>query len=161
MKQLDDFRPMFELALVGLLNNWRVWFGEDELKAMHIGFDISNTEISVSLLTDREPYLEEQEMEPFDEPWPTADWRLTSVNETANHMFPDIAPLFDWLETQANALDEDELDDLNKNLKAFIFSVATNELVIARLKKFTNYSKPLKIRVASFFDSEPLDFELQ
>lgn len=161
MQQLEDFRPMLELALVGLLNNWRTWFGEDELKAIHIGFDISNTEISVSLTTDREPYLEEQKMYPFDEPWPTADCCLNSIKKTANHMFPDVAPLFDWLATHANVLDEDELDSLNRNLMAFIFSVATNELVIARFKNFTNYSKLLKIRVASFFDSEALVFELQ
>jgi hypothetical protein len=65
MKQLSDFRPMLESALREVLNNWRVWMGNDELRALHIGFDSTNTEISVSLLTDREPHLEEQKIEPL------------------------------------------------------------------------------------------------
>jgi hypothetical protein len=39
----------------------------------------SNTEICISLLTDREPQLTQIGCDPFDEQhgdWPAADWRL-------------------------------------------------------------------------------------
>jgi hypothetical protein len=168
MIELEQFRKGFVLALVGALNNWRVWMGDDELRALHIGFDCTNTEISLSLLTDREPYLDKSGIDPFQEPWPTADWRLTCVNHTTRHKFPDAAELMEWMKGQSDALtgNDDDLfegsDRLNGAVKQFIFEAVTCTEVLRELRRFHRVAKPMRLRVEWFFDQgEPLETTLE
>jgi len=157
MTDSHNYAKVFEDALTGLLNNWRVWCGNDEIRALHIGFDSTNTEVSVSLLTDREPYLEDDEIEPLGARWPTADWRLTNINETSRHGFPDAAEVLEWMEENADELSDEELILFNQKLKKMFFEIATGRAVLEQLAAFRNSSKSIKIRVEWFFDNEPLD----
>jgi hypothetical protein len=161
MKNVSEFKSNFEPALRGILNSWRVWAGDDEIRALHIGFDSSNTEIAVSLLTDREPYLEEQGLEPFKEPrWPVADWRLYAVNATYSYQFPDAASVLDWMKAQSEELDTESLEALNLTLKKLLFEVGTSAAIRRELVRFRRIASPFRIRVAWFFDDTPLDAEL-
>ncbi len=109
MTEIEKFKDIFESAFVGLLNNWRVWLGDDELRAIHIGFDSANTEISISLLTDREPYLDESDLSAFGQKWSTGNWRLSCVNATYGHQFPDASEIMEWMEKKSYELTDDEL----------------------------------------------------
>ncbi len=161
MKNISEFSSNFEPALVGILNSWRVWAGNDEIRALHIGFDSSNTEIAVSLLTDREPYLEEQGLAPFEEPlWPVADWRLYGLNATASCQFPDAANVLDWMRAQSKELDTESLEALNLTLKRLLFEVGTSAAIRHELVRFRRVASPFRVRVAWFFDDTPLDAEL-
>jgi hypothetical protein len=161
MKDVSEFKSKFEPALRGILNSWRVWAGDDEIRALHIGFDSTNTEIAVSLLTDREPYLAEQGLAPLGEPrWPVADWRLCGLNETWHHPFPDAASVLDWMKAQSEVLDTDSLEALNQTVKKMLFDVATGAVVRRELVRFRRIASPFRIRVVWFFDVAPLDAEL-
>ena len=154
-----NHRAIFESAIVLLLNNWRVWCGDDEIRALHIGFDSSNTEISISLLTDREPYLEEQGLDPLGDRWSVADWRLTRINDEWSSR--DMDELLEWMKEKAKTLDDDQLMLFNRDLKSILFSVATSESISAQLARFRGLRKPLPVRVEWFFDNEPLDGEIR
>lgn len=160
MKDVSEFKSNFEPALMGILNNWRVWAGDDEIRALHIGFDSCNAEIAVSLLTDREPYLMERSLAPFREPWPVADWRLYGLNTTWHHPFPDAARVLDWMRAQSEVLDQDAIEALNRTLKNLLFEVATGATIRRELGRFRRVATPFRIRVVSFFDITPLDAEL-
>ena len=167
---MDDIqiKEAFRYGLLSTLNNWRVWLGDDELRAIHIGFDSTNTEIAISLLTDKEPYLAEHNIDPFDESnggWPTADWRLTCVNKSSKHGFPDARELLDWMKTESRRLfDEpdavEKISAMDDRLRGLFFSAATSEEIKSMLQRFRRVSRPLKIRVQNWFDEIPLEAEL-
>lgn len=161
MKDVSGFNSKFEPALVGILNNWRVWAGDDEIRALHIGFDSTNTEIAVSLLTDREPYLLEQGLEPLVDPhWHVADWRLCNLNATWHHRFPDAASVLDWMQAQSDVLDTESLEAFNQAVKKMLFEVATGAVVRRELVRFRRIASPFRVRVEWFFDQAPLDAEI-
>ena len=54
MEEVESYRKTFTVAMRLLLMRWNQWVAEDEIRAMTIGFDCFNTEISINLLTDRE-----------------------------------------------------------------------------------------------------------
>ena len=166
MSELHSFRKSFEFALRLLLQRWRLWCGDDEIRALSIGFDSFNTEICVSLLTDHEPHMEEQRIDPMGQPWPVADWRLFSISSTGSHCFPDAASLVEWMEKSARqpADDASEFDSesFNEELKKFFYDVATCEPVLVELKQFRRISNPLRIRVHWFFEQSPsLEYDLR
>jgi hypothetical protein len=156
----SEIKAAFLAGLQGVLNNWRVWLGDDELRAVHVGFDSYNTEIAISLLTDREPYLERQNIAPLGLRWPTADWRLTCVNKTWRHGFPDARELLEWMKSESSRIEMEEVEDLNARLKALFFSVATSSEIVSMVSKFRRVSKPVRVRVQGWFDNEALDAEL-
>jgi hypothetical protein len=159
MRHLSELRERFEPALRGLLNNWRVWSGNDQIRALHIGFDSTNTEIAVSLLTDREPYLDEQNLSPFGERWPVADWRLYGLNASYRHRFPGAEDVLEWMRLQSEQLSEPALTAFNTDLKGALFEIATGERVRQELARFRRVASPFKMRVEWFFDDKPLDAE--
>lgn len=164
MINTERYRKTFEESLWGLLHSWSIWCGDDELRALHIGFDSSNTEISISLLTDREPGLTEQGIDPFKEscpPWAVADWRLFKINATYRHGWPDAAELLDWMEENSRTLEVDEIDKMNQNLKQMFFEVATGNKIQEVLARFKRIANPLRIRVEWFFDDVTFDLEVQ
>jgi hypothetical protein len=160
----SEIENEFYWGLYGVLSNWRLWLGGDHLRAVHVGFDSSNTEISISLLTDREPGLERQKLDPFSERngnWPTADWRLSCVNHTAKHGFPDCQQLLSWMHETINAIDEDdEGDEFNERLQKVFFNVLTSDRIKQELARFRDRDEPLKVRVTWFF-GESLDASLE
>ncbi len=165
--ELQSFQRNFDIVLLLLLQRWRLWMGQDEIRALNIGFDSTNTEICVSLLTDNEPYLARDNLDPLAEPWPVASWRLCGIGRSAKHTFPDAAELTTWMREQANALEGtgEELrrgsEQLNEELKQFFFSAATSPKVLAELRSFPRLASSFKIRVQWFFEqSPPLDYEL-
>ena len=160
MEDISEFRPRVEPALGGLLNHWRVWAGNDEIRALHIGFDSSNTEIAVSLLTDREPYLEEANMDPFGSRWPVADWRLCFLNASYRCRFPDVEDVLEWMEKQSRLLEHEEVNALNEKLHALLFDIATGPKVRDELSRFRRVASPFKIRVEWWFGDAPLDAEI-
>lgn len=113
------------------------------------------------LLTDREPHLEEEGIDPFGKRWPTADWRLNCINETSRHRFPDAAELLEWMEKNAEELSDDDLDSFNEKLKSMLFEAATSSAVKEHLLKFRKVAKPFKVRVERFFDNKPLDANMK
>lgn len=159
MHDISEFKQRLEPALGSLLNHWRVWTGNDEIRALHIGFDCANAEIAVSLLTDREPYLEEQRLDPYGKRWPVADWRLTFIQTTGQYRFPDAENVLDWMARESNRLDTDSLDAVNRTLKMLLFEVATGVLVRGELARFRRVASPFKVRIEWFFDTNPLDAE--
>jgi hypothetical protein len=124
---------------------------------MHIGFDSGNAEIAVSLLTDREPYLEERKLDPFAGRWPVADWRLYGLNATFRSRFPDAQEVLEWMQEQAERLDSEALLALNASLKTVLFDVAMGSTIRNELARFRRVASPFKIRVQGFFDAVPLD----
>jgi len=160
MEDISEFRPRVEPALGGLLNHWRVWAGDDEIRALHIGFDMSNTEIAVSLLTDREPYLEESKTDPLGARWPVADWRLCYLNASYRYRFPDVEDVLEWMEQQCGLMEADELNVLNEELHTILFDIATGTVVRHELKRFRRVASPFKIRVEWWFGEAPRDAEI-
>jgi hypothetical protein len=165
MAELQSHRKSFELALKLLLQRWLLWTGDDEIRALSIGFDSFNTEICVSLLTDREPRARELEIDPMSEPWPVASWRLFSISRTGKHCFPDAAPLLDWMRRSAHEYPdggEFESEKFNEELKKFFFEVATSESILDELKRFRRVASPFRIRVHWFFErAASLEYELR
>ena len=160
MKDIADFGGRIEPALRGILNNWRVWVGDDQIRALHIGFDACNTEIAVSLLTDREPYLKERNLSAFGTRWPVADWRLYGLNATSRYRFPDAEEALQWMRQQGELLDGEALTTFNEELKGVLFDIATGAQIRQELIRFRRAASPFKIRVEWFFDDAPLDAEL-
>ena len=163
MIDVEPFRKIFQESLWALLQNWSTWCDDDELRALHIGFDSSNTEISISLLTDREPHLAEQGIDPFQQripPWAVGDWRLNRINATYRHGWPDAALLLDWMEENSRTLEDSEIDKMNADLKKMFFEVATEKETQRILAHFKRTATPLRIRVAWFFDDVPFDSQL-
>jgi hypothetical protein len=147
----------FKQGFWGILNNWRIWLGTDELKAIHVGFDSSNTEISISILTDREPYFLEQSISPFSDEygdWPVGDWRLNGVNKTWSHCFPDCADLLDWMKSKRGGEETDSM------VQEGIVTAIKNPETVRFFQMFKNYSTPLPIRVVQFGEGKPYDFSL-
>jgi len=159
--ELQAFRPSFEAVLFLLLQRWRLWLGQDAVRALSIGFDSTNTEICISLLTDNEPYLVRDNLEPLAEPWPVASWRLFDIGRSAKHTFPDAAELASWMRTKASALEgsDEEIrvgsERLNEELKQFFFEAATSARVLAEIRSFKRLAEPFKIRVQWFFEQRP------
>lgn len=159
----SEIEDEFYWGLFGVLHNWRFWLGGDQLRAVHVGFDSCNTEISISLLTDREPGLEHQKLDPFSERngnWPTADWRLSGVNRTAKLKFPDCERLLAWMDKTINEIDEDDEREFNERLQRLFFSVLTSERIKKELARFPQRDEPLKVRVKWFF-GKSLDASLE
>lgn len=152
MEDAGRYEEIFCESLAGLLNHWRVWLGDDELRALHIGFDTSNTEIAVSLLTDREPYLDEQGLPPFGDRWPVADWRLTALNKTFRHGWPDAAELLDWMACQAEQLSTQAQEDFDEQLKAMFVKVVMGDRLRQAFCRFRRIADPLRVRVEMFYD---------
>jgi hypothetical protein len=155
----DEIATMFANGLHGVLSKWRHRL-LDELRAVHVGFDSCNTEISISLLTDKEPSLDQRHIEPFDEEygdWPTADWRLHGVNHTHRHTFPDCAELYEWMKATIESVDDDR--ELNTKLRRIFFEVLSGDRTRQILASFHRVSCPLKLRVAWFFDSSHLSVD--
>lgn len=159
MKDISEFGERMEPALRGLLGKWRIWVGDDVIRALHIGFDASNAEIAVSLLTDREPYLEERRLSPFGMRWPVADWRLYGLNATFRYRFPDVEDVLDWMRLQSEGLDGEAAIALNERLKAILFQLVTGAGMREELRRFRRLGSPFKARVEWFFDDSPLDAE--
>jgi len=164
--ELESFRKPFEQALMLLLHRWSVWSGDDEIRALNIGFDSFNTEICVSLLTDREPGMQEQGVEPLEEPWPVGDWRLNSISSTGTHCFPDAAPLIEWMERcardQCAGASGFSSGSFDEELKEFFYEVATGKPVLNVIKRFRRVSVPFRIRVQWFFEQSPsLEYEMR
>lgn len=159
MKGISEFKVRIEPAIQGILNNWRVWAGDDEIRALHIGFDSSNSEIAVSLLTDREPYLEERKLSPFGVRWPVADWRLYGLNASYRYKFPDAEDVLHWMHRQSEVLAPDALTALNERLKEILFEIAAGAAIRDALSRFRRVASPFKVRVEWFFDDSPIDTE--
>lgn len=159
MKDISEFSERMEPALRALLNRWRVWAGDDVIRALHIGFDATNAEIAVSLLTDREPYLEERRLSPFGMRWPVADWRLYGLNASFRYRFADVEEVLDWMRLQSGLPDAAAVTVLNEKLKAILFEVATGPKIREELRRFRRVDSPFKLRVEWFFDDSPLDAE--
>jgi hypothetical protein len=157
MKDISEFGERMEPALRGLLGRWRIWAGDDVIRALHIGFDASNAEIAISLLTDREPYLEERRLSPFGMRWPVADWRLYGLNATFRYRFPDVEDVLDWMRLQSELLDTEAVTALNERLKAILFEVVTGPGIREELRRFRHLDSSFKVRVEWFFDDSPLD----
>jgi hypothetical protein len=128
---------------------------------MHIGFDASNAEIAVSLLTDREPYLEERRLSPFGMRWPVADWRLYGLNATSRYRFPEVEDVLDWMRLQSGLLDTEAVTALNERLKAILFDIVIGPGIREELRRFRRPASPFKLRVEWFFDDSPLDAEFE
>jgi hypothetical protein len=159
MKDISEFKARIEPAIGGILNNWRVWAGDDQIRALHIGFDSFNSEIAVSLLTDREPYLEECRLSPFGARWPVADWRLYGLNASHRYRFADAEEVLHWMRQQAELLETEALTALNEKLKEALFQVVTGPVIRSGLSRFRRVASPFKIRVEWFFDDAPMDAE--
>ena len=152
-----------------MFNHWCVWLGVDELRAIHVGYDTGNTEISVSLLTDREPQLADMGCEPFDEArgdWPVGDWRLNGVNKTWTHGFPDCAPLLDWMSAVAQgdsarseAEQDADLEDVDLVVGEGLALAFQHAEVLRFLRLFKRCAQPLPVRV-SHFDQAQATFML-
>ncbi|RBP41269.1 hypothetical protein DES53_107100 [Roseimicrobium gellanilyticum] len=152
----SEIENEFYWGLYGVLSHWRMWLGGDQLRAVHVGFDSFNTEISISLLTNREPELERQNIDPFTEEygddWPTADWRLSCVNHTAKHLFPDCAGLLSWMRATIDAIeDQSESRKFNERIQKLLFGVLTGDQIKKELGRFRDRDEPLRVRVAWFF----------
>ena len=160
MQDISEFRGRIEPAIQGILNRWRVWAGNDEIRALHLGFDSFNSEIAVSLLTDREPYLEERKLSPFGARWPVADWRLNGLNASYQYRFPDAEDVLDWMRQQADSLDAEGLTALNEHLKGILFEIATGAVIRSGLSRFRRVASPFKVRVEWFFGDDTLDADL-
>jgi hypothetical protein len=163
VNDLEDFRKPFEVALRLLLIRWQLWAGDDQMRAMSVGFDSSNTEICVSLLTDREPTLERLGMDGLAEPWPVASWRLFGISRSGQHCFPDASALVSWMHAKSGALEgsTDQIAvasaQLNESLKRFFFEVATSEAILEQLSRFRQ-TTTFPIRVQWFFEQDqPLE----
>lgn len=167
MDELQTFRKPFQIATRLLLMRWKLWSGIDEIQALNIGFDCFNTEICVSLLTDREPRLQREGASGLGASWPVASWRLSDISRTGRHCFPDAAALVTWMGQQARAITGSDAEmraaseRLNEAVKRFIFEAATSDDVLAELRSYPRHAVPLPIRVQWFQESgAPLDFQL-
>lgn len=153
-KSIEDWTVSIESALVSLLNSWRVWVATDELRALHIGFGTTNVELSISLLTNREPYLDEGGIKALSEPWPTADWRLTDIaSEHAG--FQDFLT---WLSRQQNL--HSDASKFDEKLGDLLFGIATSRVVLEQVSRFRNVHIPLPIRIESFESGQVADYLL-
>lgn len=155
--ELEPFRKHFTLVLRLLLMRWSPWLGGDKVLALDIGFDSFNTEICVSLLTDREPRAAKNGVSPLHELWDVDSWRLNGINKTATHCFPDAADLVKLMETRArvDVTTDAELLRFNERLKRFFFEVATSDAVINEVRRFPFSSAPIQVRVHWFFEQSP------
>jgi len=139
-----------------LIMRWIPWVAEDKVVALDLAFDSFNTEICVSLLTDREPRAARMVIDPLEEPWDVDSWRLSGINKTASHCFPDAADLVKLMEIRAREDDlaPAQLERFNENLKRFFFEIVTSDSVIAVVRRLP-HSKPIQIRVHWFFEQSP------
>lgn len=160
--ELEPFRKHFTLVVKLLLMRWIPWVGEDKVVALDLAFDSFNTEICVSLLTDREPRAARNGIDPLQEPWDVDNWRLSGINKTASHCFPDAADLVKLMEARAREddLTPTQLVRFNEALRRFFFEVVTSDAVSAVLRRFPHLD-PIQIRVHWFFEqSAPLRHEV-
>ncbi|MCA9028233.1 MAG: hypothetical protein KDA86_23685 [Planctomycetaceae bacterium] len=149
-----------------MLNSWRVWLGDDELRAVCIGYSCVNPEIDISLLTDDEPYLREQGIDGFSmshssmaDVWPTADWRLSRVNYHGTGVWHDGQKTLQWIGD--HDLDTDEqLEELEHEVRELLIKIATSDEVLTMLSRYRKVSLPLPIRVTEFEVGNPFDYQM-
>jgi hypothetical protein len=151
---VEDWLPPIESAFVSLLNNWRVWCGSDELRAFHIAFSVVNTELSVNFLTDREPYLIEDDVEPLGESWPTANWRLTDVADQHVGFSSFVA----WLKKKATS--QSASSKIDKDIHDFLFRIATSRSILEQISRFKSVQFPFPIKVESLDTRQVFDYSL-
>jgi hypothetical protein len=164
MEEVESYRKSFTVAMRLLLMRWNQWVAEDEIRAMAIGFDCFNTEISINLLTDREPRAEGLGIDPLAEPWSVDSWRLSHISRTGKHCFPDAHDFVEWMKAQARtkALSEIEVRAVNLAVKRLIAEVATSQPILNEIKRFSKVAPDFRIRVEWFFDDgPPFDYVLQ
>jgi len=164
MEELDSYRKTFTVAMRLLLMRWSQWVAEDEIRAMAIGFDCFNTEISINLLTDREPRGEALGINPLAEPWSVDSWRLSHISRTGKHCFPDAHDFVSWMKAKAktNDLSESEVTAVNMTVKRLIAEVATSQPILNEIKRFYKVAPDFRIRVEWLFDDgPPFDYVLQ
>jgi hypothetical protein len=157
----------FEASLCSLMNKWCVWAGDDLIRAIQIGFDSCNTEICVSILTDREPYLQESGIDPFGQRWPTADWRLTDIASTYKDRFPDAKDLMQWMRqncepSEGSVADEFEYSyAFNQMVKRYFAQVLSGPKFAEAVQRFRNVAPDIRLRVEWYFDQDdPIDCTL-
>jgi len=161
MSELESYRKPFETALRLLLVRWLQWSYDEPIHAFDLSFDCANTEICISLLTDREPHLIKRGLTGLEEPWPVAEWRLTGISRSGKHCFPDAAELVHWMHAQGNRAvppgsDPVKFDSqLNEELKRFFFEVATGPVILHELRRFRRAATRLHVRVHWFFEQQP------
>lgn len=161
MDGLENYRKPFAIAMRLLLMRWSRWVGNDEIKAMAIGFDCFNTEISISLLTDREPRAEANGVDPLAEPWPVDSWRLSHISQMGRHCFPDAHDFLEWMKSKTrthegvSSASESEVAAVNLAVKELISEVVTGEPVLKEIRRFANVAPYFRIRVEWFFDDGP------
>lgn len=167
MRIPDPLREELAFAINRLLNSWRVWCGDDELRALHVGYDCGNAEIVVDLLTNNEPYLDEQNLDGFSssrpemgDVWPTADWRLSRINYPGIGDWPDANRTLEWIAEKAESASDKEFMELDQDLNNLLISIVTSNDILGLLCKFRRISLPLAIRVMHFHGDEPFDYQL-
>jgi hypothetical protein len=157
MEEVESYRKMFTVAMRLLLMRWNQWAAGDEIRAMAIGFDSFNTEISINLLTNREPRAEALGINPLAEPWSVDSWRLSHISRTGKHCFPDAHDLLEWMKEKArkNNPSESEVRALNLAVKSLIAEVTTSQMILNEIKRFSKVAPDFRIRVEWFFDDGP------
>ncbi|MCP4079033.1 MAG: hypothetical protein GY743_02170 [Planctomycetaceae bacterium] len=165
MKIPDELKSELRFAFTSLLKTWRVWCGEDEIKALYVGYDYGNAQIEVSLLTDNEPYLAEQELNGFsmsidgmENVWPTADWRLDAIN--CVEAWAGAEKLLTWIRQQAETVDDEQFAALDTELRTLLITTVTAESFLGLLSRFRRINLPFRIRVGHFNDDTPFDYSL-
>jgi len=152
-------------AIKCTLNNWRIWLGNDELRALHVGYSCVNPEIAISLLTDNEPHLSEQGINCFSmgplmpNVWPTAYWRLSRVNYPGTGVWYDAQHSLDWLRSQ-DVASEHLLEELDREFGGLLASIVTSDEILSLLSRFRKVLIPLPIRVDEFDIGNPFDYQL-
>ena len=137
---------------------WNQWVGNDEIRALAIGFDCFNTEISINLLTDREPRAEAEGIDPLAEPWSVDSWRLSHISGTGKHCFPDARDFVDWMKAKTRgqgdvpSVSESEVVAVNLAVKKLISEIVVGEVILKELRRFSNVAPNFRIRVEWFFD---------
>lgn len=166
MKIPESLTSELSFAIRCTLNSWRIWLGDDELRALCIGYSCVNPEIDISLLTDNEPYLRERNIDSFSGGisqaecvWPTADWRLSRINYPGAGVWHDGKNTLDWIADQ-DVESAERLTELDHEVRERLIEIVTSDGILTMLSRFRNVSLPLPIRVTEFQVGNPFDYRL-